>query len=178
VVVLDAPGDATAADGNATAVWVSEEVHPCGGKEDTCPSDTVQAAGYDPDGAPVVEVEAPPTGTVGEPVEISTPTEGLFAPLIEFGDGESVDDTQASHKYDEAGEYQVTIGGAEVLGYRSSTQRTITILPAGPPPDPEGEAPGSGQEGEIPGSSETAAKATPVAPPAPTRLTRRRRNGV
>ena len=28
VVVLDAPGDETAADGDATAVWVSEERHP------------------------------------------------------------------------------------------------------------------------------------------------------
>jgi hypothetical protein len=142
VVVLDAPGDATAADGDATAVWVNEEDHPCGSKEGTCPSYTVQAAGYDPDGAPLVEVEAPATGTVGESVEVSTPTEGLFAPLIEFGDGESVGDTQASHKYEEAGEYQVTVGGAEVLGYRSSTQRTITISPAGPPSESAGETPG------------------------------------
>jgi hypothetical protein len=166
VIVLDAPGDATAADGDATAVWVSEEDLPCAGKAGTCPSDTVQAAGYDPDGAPVVEVEAPATGTVGEQVEISTPTEGLFAPLIEFGDGESVDDTQANHKYDEAGKYQVTVGGAEVLGYRSSTQRTITILPAGSSPDPEGETPGSDPKGKPSGPGGTGGKATPVMPPA------------
>jgi hypothetical protein len=166
VIVLDAPGSATAAAGNATAVWISEESHPCGGKEGTCATDTVQAAGYDPDGAPVVEVEVPTTGTVGEPVEISTPTEGLFAPLIEFGDGESVDDTEASHEYEDAGEYQVTVGGAEVLGYRSSTQRAITILPAGLPSEPEGETPDSEPEGETPGPSGTDAKATPVGPPA------------
>jgi len=156
VVVLDAPGEATAADGNATAVWVSEEQ----------PGYTVQAAGYDPDGAPVVEVEAPTTGTVGEPVEISTPTAGLFAPLIEFGDGESVDGTQASHEYEEAGEYQVTVGGAEVLGYRSSTQRVITILPAGLPSEPEDETPDSEPEGETPAPSGTDAKAMPIGPPA------------
>lgn len=167
VIVLDAPGDAIAADGHATAVWVSEENHPCGGQEGTCASDTVQAAGYDPEGAPVVDIEAPSTGTVGEPVEVSTPTEELFAPLIEFGDGESVADTQASHEYDEAGEYQVTVGGAEVLGYRSSTQRTITILPAGSSPDPEGETPGSDPKGESPGPSGTGAKATPGVSPAP-----------
>lgn len=145
VVVLDAPGDETAADGNATAVWVSEEIYSCPGeKEDACRSDTVQAAGYDPNGLPAVELEAPATGTVGEPVEISTPTEGLFSPLIEFGDGESVADTQASHSYEKPGEYQVTAGGAEVLGYRSSIQRMITIVPAGPSSEPEAESPGSG----------------------------------
>jgi hypothetical protein len=143
VVVLDAPGNETAADGDATAVWVSGESYSCPGEEDsTCHSDIVQAAGYDPDGLPAVELEAPATGTVGEPVEISTPTEGLFSPLIEFGDGESVADTQASHSYEEPGEYQVTVGGAEVLGYRSSIQRMITIVPAGPSPDPEAESPG------------------------------------
>jgi hypothetical protein len=151
VVVLDAPGDATAADGNATAVWVSAEEVACSGeKEAPCYSDTVQAAGYDPNGAPEVELEVPPTGTVGEPVEISTPTEGLFSPLIEFGDGESVADTEASHEYEAPGEYEVTLGGAEALGYRASTQRTITILPAGPEPEietepePEGESSGPG----------------------------------
>jgi hypothetical protein len=166
VVVLDAPGDATAADGDATAVWVSEEGSPCGGEKAHC-SDTVQAAGYDPDGAPVVELEAPATGTVGEPIEISTPTEGLFAPLMEFGDGESVADTEASHEYEEPGEYQVTLGGAEVLGYRSSTQRTITILPAGSTPEPEAEppAPGPGDAKGAPAAPPTAG--LPPAPPAP-----------
>jgi hypothetical protein len=60
---LDAPGDSTAADGNATAVWVSEE-----------------------DG----EGRSSTTATFGEPVEISTRPK-TFAPLIEFGDGESAD---------------------------------------------------------------------------------------
>jgi hypothetical protein len=165
VIVLDAPGDAIAADGHATAVWVSEENQPCEGKEGTCPSDTVQAAGYDPEGAPVVDMEAPATGTVGEPVEVSTPTEDLFAPLIEFGDGESVADTQASHEYDEAGEYQVKVGGAEVLGYRSSAQRTIKILPAGSPQDPGGETPGSDPGSEAPGPGGTGTQATSAAPP-------------
>jgi len=137
VVVLDAPGDSTAADGNATAVWISDTVAFCG---ETCPS-VVQAAGYDPEGLPEVELEVPVEGTVGEPVEISTPTEELFAPLLEFGDGESVADTEASHVYEEPGKYDVVLGGAEVLGYRASAQRTITIAPAvdegEPEPEPE-----------------------------------------
>ncbi len=164
VVVLDAPGDATAADGHATAVWVSAEDIPCTGeKEGPCYSNTVQAAGYDPDGPPEVELEVPPTGTVGEPVEISTPTEGLFSPLIEFGDGESVADTEASHEYEAPGEYEVTFGGAEVLGYRASTQRTITILPAGPEPEVEPEPePEVEVEPSRPGS--TGSKGTPAAP--------------
>jgi hypothetical protein len=167
-IVLDAPGDATAADGDATAVWVSEVGMPCGGKEGICRDDTVQAAGYDPGGVPVVEVEAPETGTVGEPIEISTPTEGLFAPLIEFGDGKSAGDTQASHEYEEPGEYQVTVGGAEVLGYRSSVTRTITISPAGPEDEPEAEEP----EPIVPGAKATVPASPPAAapgvdPPAP-----------
>lgn len=136
VVVLDAPGDATAADGHATAVWVSESGS-CGVEKVPC-SDVVQAAGYDPDGLPVVELEVPDEATAGEPVEISTPTEGLFAPLLEFGDGKSVADTEADHVYEEPGEYEVTFGGAEVLGYRANVQRTILIVPGeSPESEPE-----------------------------------------
>jgi hypothetical protein len=147
VVVLDAPGDSTAADGNATAVWVSETAGSCG--DGSCTSGVVQAGGYDPEGLPEVELEVPAEGTVGEPVEISTPTEELFAPMLEFGDGESVADTEASHVYEEPGKYDVVLGGAEVLGYRASAQRTIAIVPAGdenegePEPEPEPSDPGS-----------------------------------
>jgi PKD domain len=150
VVVLDAPGDSVAADGNATAVWISETAASCGGA--SCPSSVVQAAGYDPEGLPEVALEVPVEGTVGEPVEISTPTEALFAPLLEFGDGESVTDTEASHVYDEPGEYEVTLGGAEVLGYRASAQRTIAIAPAGNENEDEGEPEPEGKsEAELPG---------------------------
>lgn len=142
VVVLDAPGSSTAADGNATAVWISETAVPCEvEKPGSCWSGVVQAAGYDPEGLPEVELEVPLEGTVGEPVEISTPTEELFAPLLEFGDGESVADTEANHVYEAPGKYDVVLGGAEVLGYRASAQRTITIAPASGEgePEPEGE---------------------------------------
>jgi len=138
VVVLDAPGSSTAADGNATAVWISETAVPCEGeKPGGCWSGVVQAAGYDPDGLPEVELEVPVEGTVGEPIEISTPTEKLFAPLLEFGDGGSVADTEATHVYEEPGEYKVTLGGAEVLGYRASAQHTITIAADGSGGEPE-----------------------------------------
>lgn len=169
VVVLDAPGDSTAADGNATAVWISDTVAFCG---ETCPS-VVQAAGYDPEGLPEVELEVPVEGTVGEPVEISTPTEELFAPLLEFGDGESVADTAASHVYEEPGKYDVVLGGAEVLGYRASAQRTITIAPAvdegegepEPKGEPEAEPPGGGAGGtQIPIAVSAGVGAAPTAP--------------
>jgi hypothetical protein len=146
VVVLDAPGDSTAADGNATSVWISETSASCG---ESCSSSLVQAAGYDPEGLPEVELEIPATGTVGEPVEISTPTEELFAPLLDFGDGESVADSEASHVYEDPGKYDVILGGAEVLGYRVSAQRTITIEPAG------GESEGEGEGEPEPGKPET-----------------------
>ena len=155
VVVLDAPGDSTAADGHATAVWVSEE-DTCPGSEVPCHSDVVQAAGYDPDGLPEVELEIPETGTAGEPIEISTPTEDLFAPLLEFGDGESVADTEASHVYEEPGKYDVVLGGAEVLGYRTSAQRTIVIEPAGDENEGEPE-PESKPESSEPGSNHSQA---------------------
>ena len=167
VAVLDAPGDATAADGDATAVWVSEEAVACEGNGGSCDSDVVQAAGYDPEGMPEVELEVPAGGTVGEPVEISTPTEGLFAPLLEFGDGKSVAGTEASHVYEKAGEYEVTLAGAEVLGYRSSVRETIAIGPAEPAgepepdPEPEPEQPASdpgptGAQDRQPASQSTA----------------------
>jgi PKD domain len=157
VVVLDAPGDATAADGHATAVWVSETTAACEGKAGSCPSDVVQAAGYDPNGMPEIELEVPTEGTVDEPVEISTPTEGLFAPLLEFGDGKSATDVEAVHVYDEPGEYEVSLEAAEVLGYRAGARETIVIAAAGPAggSDPETESPSAdpgpaSREGRLP----------------------------
>jgi hypothetical protein len=129
VVVLDAPGDETRADGDATAVWISADQVACDEKEPPCFAYTIQAAGYDPLGAPTVQVEAPETATVGEEVEISTPTAEVWAPRIDFGDGESAAKTEALHTYEEPGEYEVTFSGAEVLGYRSSVTRTITVEP-------------------------------------------------
>jgi hypothetical protein len=160
VVVLDAPGDATVADGNATAVWVSREDHACESEEVDCPTYTVQAAGYDPDGLPSVDLELPATAEVGEPVAISVPNEGLFSPLIEFGDGESAADTEASHSYEEPGEYQVSAIGAEVLGYTASTQRTITIVPAGENPESEQPTP---TEPSAQGPTESAGQSRNVA---------------
>jgi hypothetical protein len=134
-VVLDAPGDATAADGDATAVWLTEGRHACpeslGPKED-CREVAVEAAGYDPEGIPTVEVEAPEEAEVGEPVEIEIPTEGLYSPKIEFGDGGKAASAAAIHTYTEPGEYKVSVSGAEELGYAASAQRTITVSPAAP----------------------------------------------
>lgn len=141
-IVLEAPGGSTAADGDATAIWTSgEEVACAEGEPEPCHSYVVQAAGYDPDGLPAVEVEAPLEAEVGEEVEVSTPTEGLYAPTIDFGDGEEVSGVTAMHVYDAPGEYELTAAGAEELGYRVSAQRTIKILPGEP-----GEEEGPGEE--------------------------------
>lgn len=135
-VVLDAPGDATAADGDATAVWTTETRHVCSEprgpfKEEECGTEAIEAAGYDPEGLADVELEAPTTAEVGEPVAISMSRAGLFAPRIAFGDGSSAGAVEASHTYEAPGEYQVSGSGAEVLGYTASSSQTIKIVPAG-----------------------------------------------
>jgi hypothetical protein len=169
-VVLDAPGSATAADGDATAVWVSASPISCPAeKEGPCYSYVVQAAGYDPDGLPAVELEAPLEGVVGEEVEVATPTEGLYSPTIEFGDGEEVAATAATHIYDAPGEYEITAAGAEELGYRASAQRAIKIV--GDPSEPEsGGSEEEKEEGPAPGSSGGSGSSgggTPSADPGP-----------
>jgi hypothetical protein len=162
-VVLDAPGDETLADGDATAVWVSEERHPCEGGKGDCPTDTVQAAGYDPDGVSA-ELAVPTTAEVGEPISISVPVGRLFSPQIDFGDGQSVADTAATHSYDLPGEYQVAASGTEVLGYAASAKRTITIVPAGASGEPEVTQPGAPSAAGPAGSD---SGANPVAAPGP-----------
>jgi hypothetical protein len=148
-IVLQAPGGSTAADGDATAIWTSgEEVACAEGEEEPCWSYVVQAAGYDPDGLPAVEVQAPVEATVGEEVEVSTPTEGLYAPTIDFGDGEEAAGVMAMHVYDAPGEYELTAAGAEELGYRVSAQRTIKIVPGGPEEEGPGEEPAPEAEKE------------------------------
>ncbi len=153
-VVLDAPGSATAADGDATAVWVSADPVECpgGDKSEPCNTYVVQAAGYDPDGLPEVEVEVPEEGEVGEEIEISTPTEGLYSPHIDFGDGAKVAGIEAVHVYDEPGTYLVKAAGAEELGYFGVAERTLKIVGEGsgePDPDPEGETGSGGQASQI-----------------------------
>jgi hypothetical protein len=154
--VLDAPGDATAADGDATAVWVTETRHVCSEprgpfKEEECGTEAVEAAGYDPEGVADVELEAPPTAEVGEPVAISMSRAGLFAPVIDFGDGGSAVATRATHIYEASGEYEVSGSGAEVLGYAASSSRTIEVVPAGMGGGTPG-LPGSEGGGGLPGT--------------------------
>jgi hypothetical protein len=55
-----------------------------------------------------------------------------------------------------------------MLGYRASTQRTITILPAEEPsPEPEGESPGPGSPGAKETPAVPASAELPAAGPAP-----------
>lgn len=146
-VVLDAPGDLTAADGDATAIWTSGEGSKCGpGEREECPepaSYAVQAAGYDSLEPASEEFEAPATGEAGAPVTFTAPPTGVWSPMIDFGDGHSATTASTSHTYAEPGEYVVTFESNDVLGYRSSGQRRIDVLAAeGPPNPPEGEGEG------------------------------------
>lgn len=179
VVVLDAPGTATAADGDATAIWVSAGEVPCSEevKEGPCHTYTVEAAGYDPDGIPEVEVEAPEEAEVGEEVEVTIPTEGLYSPQIDFGDGEKAAGTEATHVYDEPGEYLVKAAGAEELGYFGVAEHTLKVVGEGggggseeePEPEPE-EKPEPGDGGGTGGGATNAglpAGSSPLVPSGP-----------
>jgi hypothetical protein len=137
VVVLDAEGEATAAQGDATAVWTSGEGEGCG-ERPKCSDPTtytVQAAGYDPDQAQSEEFEAPAAGIVGTPVAFSAARSDVWSPLLEFGDGASATSTSASHTYTQPGRYLVTFTSTEVLGYRVSRREAITIGAAGSSPE-------------------------------------------
>ncbi len=161
-IVLDAPGTATTADGDATAIWTSGSEVACeSGKEEPCFSYVVQAAGYDPDGLPAVELEAPLEAEVGEEVEVSTLTAGLYSPTIDFGDGEEVAGLTAAHVFDAPGEYALTATGAEELGYRASGQRTIKVVEGeiGAPGLPGG--PGSGGTPTADGGGSSSGSASP-----------------
>jgi PKD domain len=118
VVVLDAPGDSTAANGDATALWTS--------------GDTIQAAGYE-EVEPPQTIEVPATGEAGTPVPVAVPAASpleVYSPLLSFGDGTSaVAATSATHTYAAPGKYTVTFSSTDVLGYKSSTQQTIVVGP-------------------------------------------------
>jgi len=131
VVVLDAPGDATTADGDATAVWTSDEGTSCGRKCEGTSTDAVMAAGFDTVEPPSEVVDVPATGTVGAPVEVSVPPQDIWSPKFEFGDGASAASLSATHTYSRPGKFTVTFNSTDVLGYGTSTQRIITISPNG-----------------------------------------------
>jgi hypothetical protein len=128
VVVLDAPGEVTTADGDATAVWIEEVKGGCKPLEECvgAGSDSVQASGYDAIEAPS-GIEAPATGEAGVPVAISASSLDAWSPVISFGDGGEAAATSAVHTYSTPGEYTVSFTDDEVLGYERSLQRRIVI---------------------------------------------------
>lgn len=144
VVVLDSPGRSAAADGDATAVWTSNE----GGCQEVVhcehpPTYQIQAAGYDVIESPE-SLEAPPVGEVGTPVAFSVSPVDAWSPMLSFGDGSKDAATSAMHTYNAPGEYAVTFSDTEVLGYKRSAQRRILIEPAAggtTPPSKAGESP-------------------------------------
>lgn len=142
VVVLDAPGNANVADGDAAVVWTSSEGG-CSEEEEegvSCEHPRtyqIQAAGYDAI-EPAEPLEAPAIGEVGAPVAFSASPVDVWSPVLDFGDGSQEAATSATHTYGAPGEYVVTFSGREVLGYERSAQRKIVIEPTtgGPPPPP------------------------------------------
>jgi len=168
-LVLDAPGDEKAADGDATAIWTKTEGVPCGeGEKSGCQAYTVQAAGFDVIAPPTERIEVPESGTVGEPVEVSIPPEDIWSPELDFGDGTKVAATSATHVYEEEGEFEVSFASTNVLGYPTVASRTIEIGAAAEtpeeesPPEEEG-SPEGGQPSTAPkGGSGPLGSAEPV----------------
>ena len=133
MAVLDAEGEATAAQGDATAVWASSSGgchEPPRGKCADPTVETVEAAGFDAEGAPAKDLQAPATGVVGTPVALSASAKDAWSPELEFGDGTSAAGVSATHIYAKPGDYTITFSSTEVLGYRGSTRQTIVIEPA------------------------------------------------
>jgi hypothetical protein len=133
MVVLDAEGEATAAQGDATAVWASGSGgchEPLKGECADPTVETVEAAGFDAEGAPAKGLEAPATGVVGTPVALSASPKDAWSPELAFGEGTSVAGVSATHTYTSPGDYTITFSSTEVLGYRGSTRQTIVIEPA------------------------------------------------
>jgi hypothetical protein len=89
--------------------------------------------------------------------------------VIEFGDGEKASGTEATHIYDEPGEYLVKAAGAEELGYFGVVEHTLKVVGEGgepeeePEPEPE-EKPTPGDGG---GSGGGETKVDPPAGPPP-----------
>lgn len=158
-VVLDAEGEATAAQGDATAVWTTSSGG-CGElPKGECAHpvvETVEAAGYDAEGAPAKDLTAPATGVVGTPVALSASSNDVWSPELGFGDGTSVAAVSATHIYTRPGDYTITFSGTEVLGYRGTTRRTIEIEPA----------PGGSGGSGLSASSESSSQPTSGPPPA------------
>jgi|CZKG01.1.fsa_nt_gi hypothetical protein len=129
-VVLDAEGEAPAAQGDATAIWITNggTCEKSGGEITSCGSYAVQAAGYDSVEPPAEGFAAPPEGVVGTPVTFAVSPTDVWSPKLSFGDGTSAAATNATHTYTRPGRYMVTFASTEILGYSSSMRRPITIV--------------------------------------------------
>jgi hypothetical protein len=165
-VVLGAPGSATNAHGNATAVWTKlGEGNDCILQIFPCLSQyTVQAAGYNVHGPPSEQIEVPETGSVGAPVEVTLPPVDAWSPELDFGDGTQVAASSATHVYGEPGEYDVSFASTDVLGYRTVVHRTIAIGPAEESPDPDPDPDPESPDPEPVGSPSQLASAPSPAP--------------
>jgi hypothetical protein len=175
-LVLDAPGDDTAADGDATAIWTSARRTPCE-KKLGCAAYAVQAAGFDAVAPPAERIEAPESGSVGEPIEVSIEPEDIWLPELDFGDGVKVSATSATHVYEKEGSFELSFASTNVLGYRTVVHRIIAISSsAAKPPESEAKPPeseagetesGAGEPSAPLSGSEQGADESPIPPVAP-----------
>ena len=129
VVVLDAPGGRDAANGDATAIWVSAEsrrLRRKGGSRLPATPTRCRPPAMTRTALPEVTVEAPEDDGRANRWKSRSPTEDLYSPMIEFGDGENVAGTEATHTYEAPGEYEIVAHGARgarLFGERDADDR-------------------------------------------------------
>jgi PKD domain len=102
--------------GNAVAIWEN---------------DLIEAAGYDAAGPLLHSLTIPGTGTVGQPLLFSVSPLDVWSILgpttWSFGDGANATGTSVAHVYTTAGNYHVTVTGADVLGNTTSATGTVAV---------------------------------------------------
>jgi hypothetical protein len=102
--------------GNAVAIWEN---------------DLIEAAGYDAAGPLLHSLTIPGTGTVGQPLSFSVSPLDVWSILgsttWSFGDGTNATGTSIAHVYTTAGNYHVTVTGADVLGNTTSATGTVAV---------------------------------------------------
>jgi len=126
----DALGPQVAVDsqGDAAAIWRRYD-----GKERT-----VEAAGYDAAGPLLDSLAIPGGGTAGQTLSFSISPFDVWSALgatsWSFGDGTSQSGASVTHAYSTAGNYNVTVRSADVLGNATSASATVAITAPTPVP--------------------------------------------
>lgn len=110
------PQIAVDSQGNAVAIWENN---------------LIEAAGYDASGPMLRSLAIPGMGMIGQPLSFSVAPLDVWSMLgqtnWDFGDGTSATGANVTHVYATAGDYPVTVTGADVLGNTTSATGRVTV---------------------------------------------------